>query len=144
MSVLSEKVRIALYTKINVSAVLNLATGGVHHLIAPQNASRPFVIFQRQAQTAISRGFGQNLIAEDDIWTIKAVTDEDSSTTKEPQQLGEDILAAIETALGTSLTLAGGSETWLIERMADIPASMEVANDRVIFTSGFMLRVVTH
>lgn len=144
MSVLSEKVRVALYAKLNVSGVTSLATGGVYHLLAPESATKPYVTFNRQAAAPVVRAFENNLIAEEDLWTIKAVADEDSSTTKEPQQLAEEILAAAENAIGSSLSLAGGSETWGIERFADIPEYTETLNDRLIYHHGFILRVVTH
>lgn len=144
MSVLSEKVRAALYAKLNVSNVTTLATGGVHHMIAPNGTARPYLIFNRQGSAPVVRAFCEKLIAEDDQWLIKAVTDEDCSTTKEPQELAFDILNAAETALGNSLTLSGGSQTWSVERVSDIPEFFETTNDRVIFHAGFLLRVVAN
>ena len=144
MSVLSEKVRTALYAKLNVSGVTTLAPGGVHHMLAPEGTERPYVVFNRQGSAPVVRAFCNKLIAEDDVWLIKAVTDEDCSTTKEPQELAFDILNAAETALGDSLTLSGGSETWMVERVSDIPEFFETVNDRAIFHAGFILRVVVN
>jgi hypothetical protein len=144
MSQLSEKVRVALFTKMNVSSVTNLATGGVHHILAPEIVNMPYVVFNRQAADPVVRAFKQTLIAESDLWLIKAISDENSSTTKEPQQLNEDILNAVETAIGNSLTLAGGSEVWSVERVQDIPEFMEVRGDRAIYYNGFLLRVWSH
>lgn len=144
MSALSAKVRTALYAKLNVANVTTLAVGGVHNQVAPPGTAKPYLIFQRQAANPTVRSFGQTLIAESDLWLIKAVSDEDSSTTKEPQQLNEDILAAAETALGTSLTLGGGSETWLVERESDIPEFVEQASDRLIYHNGFLVRIWSH
>lgn len=144
MSALSEKVRVALYTKLNVSGVTSLATGGVYHLLAPETAAKPYLTFNRQGAAPVTRAFESNLIAEEDLWVIKAVADEDSSTTKEPQQLAEEILQAAETAIGTSLSLAGGSVTWGVERFADVPEYTETVNDRLVYHHGFILRVVSH
>lgn len=144
MSQLSEKVRVALYAEMNVSNVTTLAKGGVHHLVAPQGTAKPYVVFNRQSAADVVRAFQSNLIAENDLWLIKAVSDEDSSTTKEPQELNEDILEAVETAIGNSLTLAGGSEVWSVERVADIPEYIEVKGDRLIYHNGFLLRVWSH
>lgn len=144
MSALSEKVRVALYAKINVVGVTSLATGGIHHLIAPETASKPYVIFNRQSSSDVVRAFQNNLIAENDLWTIMAIADEDCSATKEPQQLNQDILNAAETAIGNSLSLSGGSETWNVERVADIPEFIEVVNDRVVYHNGFLLRIWAH
>lgn len=141
MSSLSEKVRVALYSKINVSGVTSLATGGVYHLTAPVGAKLPYVTFNRQAPAPVTYSFGNTRIAENDLWLIKAVCDEDSSTTKEPQQLNEEILSAIETTVGNSLTLSGGSVTWNVERFADIPEYLETYNDRLIYHNGFLLRI---
>ena len=144
MSVLSEKVRVALFGKMNVSGVTSLATGGVHHLIAPENVNKPYVVFNRQASSDVVRAFQNNLIAESDVWTVMAIADEDCSTTKEPQQLNQDILSAVETAIGNSLSLSGGSETWNVERTADIPEFIEMVNDRPVYHNGFLLRVWSH
>jgi hypothetical protein len=144
MSALSEKVRVALYAKMNVVGVTSLATGGIHHLVAPENAVKPYIVFNRQAAADVTRAFQNNLIAENDVWLIKAISDEDSSTTKEPQQLNQDILTAVETAIGNSLTLTGGSETWNVERVSDIPESIETRNDRAIYYNGFLLEIWSH
>lgn len=140
MSRISERVRAALYSAMDVSGVTSLATGGIHHQLAPETASMPYVVFQRQASSDVVRAFKNNLIAENDLWLVKAVSDEDSSTVKEPQQLNEDILEAVEAAIGTELTLASGG-TWDVERVSDIPEYTETVNDRLIFHNGFLLRV---
>lgn len=144
MSQLSEKVRTALFSAMNVSGVTSLATGGVHHLMAPEKTSFPYVVFNRQSAGDVVRAFCQSPIAENDLWLIKAIADEDSSTTKEPQQLNQDILDAVETAIGTTLSLSGGSETWLVERVSDIPEYIEYRSDRAIYYNGFLLRVWSH
>lgn len=143
MSAISEKVRVALYTKLNVSGVTSLATGGIFESIAPDNSALPYVIFQRQGPGPIVYAMGatsptQQL--EDDLWLIKAVTDEDSDTTKEPQKLGEDILAACITALGTSMTLSGNTVTGYY-RFSDIPPYQDPLNDRTIYHRGFLWRI---
>lgn len=144
MSALSEKVRVALYSAMNVSNVTSLATGGIHHLLAPETATMPYVVFNRQAADPVVRAFKDALIAESDLWLIKAISDENSSATKEPQQLNEEILNAVETAIGNSLTLSGGSEVWSVEREQDIPEYMEVRVDRAIYYNGFLLRIWSH
>jgi len=142
MSAISEKVRVALYTKLNVSGVTTLATGGIFESIAPESASLPYVIFQRQAAEPVVYSFGINLQLESDLWAIRAVTDEDSNTAKEPQGLGEEILAACQTAIGTSLTLTGNTNVWCA-RFQDIAPYQDPLNDRTIYHRGFLLRVAT-
>lgn len=143
MSVLSEKVRVALFDVLNVPDVTNLATGGVHHLIAPKGTPRPYIVFSRQAPGVLTYAFKNTRIAENDLWLIKAISDEDSSSTKEPQQLNEEILAMAESKIGHTLTLAGGSVTWNVERELDIPEFVEMMNDRELYNNGFLLRVWT-
>jgi len=142
MSVLSEKIRVALFNKMNVPSVTSLASGGIHHIHAPENASKPFVIFQRQASGDVIRSFSNSLLAEDDLWLVKAISDEDSSTTKEPQQLNAEILAACENAIGSSLAITGGT-VYDASRLRDIPEYYEIAADRSIYHSGFILRIVS-
>jgi hypothetical protein len=141
MSSLSENVRTALYSKMSVTGVTSLATGGIYHLLAPVGAKMPYVIFNRQAPAPVTYSFGNTRIAENDLWLIKAVADEDSSSTMEPQQLNEAILSAIETAVGNELTLSGGAVTWNVERFSDIPEYLETASDRMIYYNGFLLRI---
>lgn len=147
MSAISEKVRIALYTAMNVSNVTTLATGGVHYQMAPEaNASDveieyPFVVFRRYPGE-VHYGLGNTLVGERDEWLIKAVTDEDSSTTLEPPQLAEDILTAIETAIGTTLTLSGNTVR-RVRRMREMPDYIEQLNDRQVWHHGFFLEVFT-
>lgn len=140
MSTLSEKVRTALYGKMNVSAVTNLATGGVHHITAPESAALPFILFMRSAPGAVEWGFSSSQEIEDDLWMVKALADEDSSTSLSPQSLNEDILEAAETAIGQTLTLSGGTALW-VRRFSDIPELTENVGDRLIYQNGFLLRV---
>lgn len=143
MSAISEKVRVALYAKLNVSGVTTLATGGVHESLAPDNVSLPYVIFQRQGSDRVTYSMGSTAPTqqlESDLWLIKAVTDEDSDTTKAPQKLAEDILAACVTALGSTLTLSGNTVVWYA-REVDVPNYQEWVDDRWIYHRGFLLRV---
>lgn len=142
MSAISEKVQAALYAKLNVSGVTNLATGGVWADIAPESASTPYLLFRRQAPGIVQRTFGPTLALEDDLWLIKAVTTEDDDTTKSPQALGEAILAAAETAIGGSLTLSGNTVVWC-ERQSDMPGYEEPESDYILYHRGFLLRVKT-
>lgn len=143
MSDLSEKVGAALYTALNVSGVTSLATGGVWHEMPSDQANLPVVVFQRQAPGNVEYTFGgPNRIAEDDLWVIKAISDEDSNSSYSPQGLNEAILAACETAHGSSLSLSGGSTTWAVYRISDIPTLKSQQTDRAIVQSGYLLRVV--
>lgn len=142
MSTLSEKIRVALFAKLNVAAVVGAGKAtAVYHAKAPETALFPYLIFRRQAPGTVNYTFGLTLSHEDDLWLIKVLTDEDSSVTKEPEALAEEILGFAETAIGTSLTLTG-SETWTVHRQADIPSFTEDQTDRSIYNHGFLLRIV--
>lgn len=149
MSAISEKVRIALYAKLNVSGVYTLTgtvssgVGKIFESIAPDNTELPYVIFQRQAPEPLVYSMGASAPTqqlESDVWLIKAVTDEDSDTTKGPQKLGEDISAACITALGTSMTISGNTVTGYY-KLQDIPPYQDPLNDRTIFHRGFLWRI---
>lgn len=147
MSAISEKVRIALYTALNVSNVTTLASGGVHYQLAPEADADdaaidyPYVVFKRFPAT-VTYGLANNLVLEEDDWLIKALTDEDSSTTLEPPQLAEDILTACETAIGTTMSLSGNTVV-RIRRVREMPDYVEQINDRQVWHHGFFLRVST-
>lgn len=142
MSVLSEKVRIALFAKLLVAGVTNLATGGVHFEVAPETANLPFVVFQRVAPGTVLYSLSGANQGEDDIWMIKSLADEDSVAALEPQTLNELILAACQTAVGTQLSLTG-AVTRAVRRTGDIPSFTETLSDRRIYHAGFYLRIFT-
>lgn len=140
MSVISEKVRVGIYSKLNVSGVTSLATGGIFDTFAPESTAKPYVVFQRQGAAPVTRAIDGTLALEDDLWLIKVLADEDSSTTKSPQGLCEEILAAIETALGTSLTLSGQTVSYFA-RFKDWEGFKEPSGDRMIIQRGLIWRV---
>lgn len=140
MSALSEQVKIALYAKLNVSSVTDLASGGVHSPNPPAESDLPYVVFERQAPGAVNYAFNYTNILEDDLWMIKAITDPDSSQTLSPRALGEDILEQCRTAIGNALTISGGTVHW-VARFADIPPFTEDLSDRKLYHQGFLLRV---
>ncbi len=153
MSAISEKVRVALYSKLNVSGVYTLTgtvssgVGKIFESLAPDDIALPYVIFQRQAPGEVVYSMGTAALTptqqlETDLWLIKAVVDEDSDTTKEPQKLAEDILAACVTALGSSMSLSGNTVVWY-SRFADMPPYQEILNDRMIYHRGFLLKIQT-
>jgi hypothetical protein len=142
MSVISEKVRVALFAKLNVSGVTNLATGGVFYQHAPNNASTPYVVFNRVAPGRITRVVFGSQILEDDLWQIKAIVGEGDSTTLEPVQLAQNILSACETAINESLTISGNTVLY-VKRDNDIPGFPELVSDRWIYHEGFNLRIQT-
>jgi hypothetical protein len=144
MSAISEKVRKALYAKLNVSGVTSIASG-VYESQAPADASFPYVIFQRQAPGEVVRSFSGLLQLEQDLWLIKAVADASSTrdNTQSPQETAEEIVIACETAIGASLTLSGNTVVWC-QRFADMPPYQQDETDDRIFHRGFLLRVCTN
>ena len=142
MSVISEKVRVALFNKLNVSGVTTLATGGVHHLHAPNTAVTPYVVFQRVAPGLVTRVVFGSQILENDLWQIKAIVREGDSTTLEPVQLAQQILAACETAINDELSITGNAVKF-VKRVSDIPGFRELVNDSWVYHEGYNLRVQT-
>lgn len=144
MSATSEKVRKAIFLKSNVSALVGSGKlAGIFESKAPKTADRPYGIFQRQAPAAVDHTFGPTVFAESDLWLFKVIADADSSTTKEPQEFAEDMLAIWLTTLGTTLTLTGSTVVWMA-RFADMPPYEElVEGDDYVYHRGFLMRITT-
>jgi hypothetical protein len=145
MSAVSEKVRKALYAKSNVSAVVGSGKlTAIYDSKAPEDATLPYGIFQRQAPGTPTYGFGTTAAPtkhlESDLWLFKVLADEDSSTTKEPQEFAEDMAETWKTTLGNTLTLSGNTVRWMVW-FADMPQLEEQQGDRYIYHRGFQLRI---
>ena len=92
MSALSEKVRVAIYTALNVSNITTLGITAIYHLEAAESATLPYLIFNTQTGSTPIHTFGTggslNVAAEDDFWQIRVYSDHDSlraaSVTKSP------------------------------------------------------------
>lgn len=146
MSAISEKVRKAIYAKCTPPAsTAVIGTGkltGIYEGKAPNEAVLPYGIFQRFSAGEVKYTFGVTLALEDDIWLLKVLADESSSTTKEPQEFAEDMLATWLTTLGNTLTIAGNTVAWLA-RHADMPPFEEQKDERFIYHRGALIRVKT-
>jgi hypothetical protein len=143
MSAISEKVRVALYGKMNVSAVVGTGKAtAVYYQNAPEGAVEPYIVFDRVAPAPVKRVVLGGQILEDDLWQIKCVVSEDATTTKEPQQIAQEILALADTAINETLTLSGNTVEFC-KRFSDIPGLRELVNGRYIYQEGFNLRVQT-
>lgn len=141
MSAISEKVRTALYAAMNVSGVTTLATGGIHYKVAPETAEYPFVTFTR-IPVDVHYAMANNLVGERDLWQIKALTRKGNHASLSPPALAEDILTAVETAIGTTLTLSGNTVR-RVRRVSEIPDYIEDLTDGPVFHHGFNLEVFT-
>jgi hypothetical protein len=143
VSVRSELVRKAIFSKSNVGAVVGSGKlTAIYESTAPEGAALPYGIFFRQAPEPIQYAFGQTSILEGDIWTFKVLADEDASTSKEPQQLAEDLLAVWISTLGLTLTLSGATVAWMAPT-GDMPPYQERQNNRYIYHRGTMVRIRT-
>lgn len=140
MSAISRKLRLAIYAKLTDASVLATGVTGVHYHRVPEDEVLPYIVFSRVAPGRVTRAaFDTNLILEDDLWQISAFADEDSSPTKAPHQVIEEILAAAETSINTGLTVTGNTVE-SARRDSDIPSMSELANGRWIYQEGFNLR----
>jgi hypothetical protein len=143
MSVYSERVRKALYAKLNVSGVLSSGTGlatAVYEGKAPKGAALPYLIFHRQADEPVTYSMGQTNILETSFWVVQGFADT-PTTTKSPQEVAETIAQNAETALGTSLTLTGGGTVGWLGRVNNTPALESQQGDRYVYQRGFLVRV---
>lgn len=143
MSAISEKVRKALFSKTNVSAVVGSGKlTAIYGDKAPENATLPYGVFNRQASEPITYAFNVTQKLESDLWQLRVYADEDSSTTKEPQELAEDLLAVWVSTLGTSLTISGNTVVWCA-RVNDLPNNDQQQNNRFIYGRGTLIRIAT-
>ena len=143
MSVYSERVRKALYAKLNVAGVLSSGTGlatAVYEGKAPKNASFPYLVFNRQADEPVQYSMGQTSLIETSYWVIQAFADA-PSTTKSPNEIAETIVQNAETAIGTTMTLTGGGTVGWIGREANTPPLESQQGDRYVYQRGFLLKV---
>lgn len=143
MSASSEKVRKAIFAKSNVPALVGpgLLTK-IYESKAANDAVKPYGIFGRHSPGQVTYSFGPKNVNETDLWLFKVIADRETSGSKEPQEIAEDMLNLWETTLGNSLTLSGNTVVWM-SRFADMPPFEEKLNDRFIFHRGFLMRIDT-
>ena len=143
MSALSEQVRKAIFAKINVAGVVGSGKAtAVYESKAPSDADFPYVVFNRQASELNEYTFTFAQTIESDLWQFRAYADEDSSTTKEPQQIAEEILILVTNTLGTTLTLSGNTVMWCA-KLSDLPPVDQQLNDRYVYGRGMLYRIAS-
>lgn len=143
MSSRSEIVRKAIFAKSNVAAVVG--SGKLTAIFsdkAGENPSFPYGVFQRQAPVPTVYAFGYTPVQEEDLWLFKVYADKDSSTTKEPQELCEDLLDTWLSTLGHDLTLSGATVAWMA-KFNDVPPLDEKQSNRFVYGRGTLMRIVT-
>lgn len=140
MSEVSEKVRKALFAKMNTANVVgtNKATA-IYYDEAPPNAVFPYVVFARVPGT-VDYAFQENRVGERDRYFVKVYSDKNTSSAESTIELNERILGLIETEINNSLTITGGTVSRIV-RIADIPSTKELLNDRYVYGNGFQFEV---
>ena len=80
-----------IYTKLNVSAITILATGGVHHVKAPQGTDYPFITYFAviNVQGDTFTEWGNDTLIQVDVWS-------DSNSAAESGEIVEDIAGEID------------------------------------------------
>ena len=101
----------AVYATLNVTALTNLATGGVHNTIAPAGTIAPWVIFQMQSKVDTHSFNGR---FANSLYTVKAVVD-----MVWPKE-AEDIDTQIDTLLEDASLSITGYTLVLCRRESDI------------------------
>lgn len=139
MSALTEQIRDALYTKLNVSGVTNLATDGVWFGESEALSDYKTLIFE-DVSNLYDYAFGFTETHQDSIWNLKAFVDKDSDNSKSPIELGEDIITAAKTAVGQSLTLSGGTCLGVMVTN-DLPKLKQPLSDRTVWMVGCQMRI---
>ncbi len=132
MSAISEKVRAAIYTKTNVSAVVGSGKlTAIYADKAPATAVFPYGVFNRQASAPVVYTFS-TLADETDFWQFRVYS--------EAQSTADSLLTAWLNTLGESLTLTGNTVTWC-KRENDLPNTDQQQSDRYIFGRGALIRI---
>lgn len=120
----------ALYNKLNVTNVTNLALGGIWSMIAPSNAPLPFVIFQWQG------GGDENMTPSrlrNVVYVVKAVAYSKNTAT----DIDEQVDAALH---NQSLTVTGYTNFWCARE--DDVAFHEIGTDgRAVYHIGAVYRI---
>lgn len=138
-------IRRALYGKLAGDSTLNglLATPppsigtakSIFYGHAPDAASFPFVIFNKQSGTPVYANVSKPAY-ETDIWLFKAV---DKNSTADP---AEAISARLNTLLqDASLSIAGGDTVMWLRRDNDSPTFLEVVDGVTYVHSGSLYRL---
>lgn len=80
-----------IYTKLNVSAITTLATGGVHHVKAPQGTAYPFITYFAviNVQGDTFTEWGNDTLIQIDVWS-------DSNSAAESGEIVEDIAGEMD------------------------------------------------
>lgn len=136
MSIISEKLRVAIYAKLNVASVTSAGATGVYYHRVPEFAVLPYVVFSRVAPGTLMRATFGNSLLENDLWQISGFADEDSDNDREPQTVIADMLAAAETSLADNITITGASVKYA-KKFSELPSMSELSNGRWIYQEGF-------
>jgi hypothetical protein len=136
MSAISEKVRAALFTKTNVSAVVGSGKlTAIYADKAPASAVLPYGVFNRQASAPITYAFGPTAVLEDDFWQLRVYS--------ESQKTAEDLLVVWVNTLGNDLTLSGATVRWLA-KVNDLPNTDQQQADRYVYGRGTLIRIAAN
>lgn len=137
MSTISEKVRAALYTKTNVSALVDTANAaklyGIYEGKAqPVPVDRAYGIFNQQGHVPVVYTLGGTLADETVFWQLRVYAN--------AQSVAESLLNLWVSTLGDSLTLTGNTVTWC-KRENDLPPTDQQLIDRYVFGRGALIRI---
>lgn len=135
--------RRAIYGKLAGDTTLNALLGtppagwskSIFYGVAPQNATAPWVIFQRQSGVP-REAFGDPSAVETDVWLVKAV---DRNTTADT---AESIQSRIATLLNDAVLSVSGASLMYLRRQSDVDYP-EVVEGVVFRHAGSLYRVVT-
>ncbi len=135
MSAISEKVRGAIFTKTNVSAVVGSGKlTAIYADKAPATAVLPYGVFNRQAAENILYAMNETPVSERDYWQFRVYS--------EAQKTAEDLLVVWVNTLGITLTISGNTVERCVKR-GDLPNTDQQQIDRYVFGRGALIEIAS-
>lgn len=122
-----------MYAALDVAAVTDLATGGIHDTLAPKGTALPHVIFQQVAGGDLNRTPRRS---RNPLYMIKAIAYSKAEAAA--------ILLQVDIALhDQSLAVGDGWTCYRLKRETDVPSYSETEQDteRIIWHKGGNYRV---
>lgn len=139
---MSTPVRRAIYGKLSGDTTLNNLLGtpapgyakSIYHNQAPEDASYPFVVINKQAGNP-TEAFGDPSAYETDVWQVQAV---DHSTSAD---VAESVAARVSVLLNDAALSISGAITLYVRRQADVEYP-EVIDGEFYVHAGALFRLV--
>jgi len=134
----SPYIKTALFEKVNVSEVTDIATGGVYLDSAGLRTSYPFLIIEKVTAMPIPT-FQTPSAIEESYWNLKAFAE--AVADKSAQEQGEEIIDVALDTLGDTLDLLVGT-CMDVRWDADLPTLRQPVPNKIVYMTGVRLKIV--